>query len=303
MVLRLSSPFLKKYKFIFIDTVLLFFLTTRAILNYAKRTSFRFDENKKRRNIMKKAIPAILIALFIAACCIFISCNGDQGFINPDNKEPETDNTNYTEIINDLKDQIIELKQNQYISDVERNSEIARLEALIKSLTEESEKQTETSKESDTSDKQEDTSKDTSTSTEESMSETESDTAADTTVTEDIFTYILVDGGVSITGYTGSSDILTIPSSIDGKDVVSIADSAFESSDIKSVIIPDSVTKIGWFSFKGCKNLRTVTIPQSVTSIGYSAFGQSSSELLFLCSSESFAAKYAESYGIRYTPV
>lgn len=38
------------------------------------------------------------------------------------------------------------------------------------------------------------------------------------------------------------------------------------------VVIPDSVTSIGWFAFRYCSGLTSVTIPNSVTSIGYSAF-------------------------------
>ena len=36
--------------------------------------------------------------------------------------------------------------------------------------------------------------------------------------------------------------------------------------------IPDSVTSIGSWAFKGCKGLTSVTIGNGVTSIGYSAF-------------------------------
>jgi len=41
---------------------------------------------------------------------------------------------------------------------------------------------------------------------------------------------------------------------------------------IKKVIIPDSVTTIGFFAFGGCSSLKEVDIPNSVTSIGKSAF-------------------------------
>ena len=43
-----------------------------------------------------------------------------------------------------------------------------------------------------------------------------------------------------------------------------------------SVTIPNSVTSIGEFAFKGCSSLTSVTIPNSVTSIGYGAFNGSS---------------------------
>jgi len=43
-------------------------------------------------------------------------------------------------------------------------------------------------------------------------------------------------------------------------------------NDLKSIIIPDSVTKIDDCAFEGCKNLKNISIPGSVTSIGKSAF-------------------------------
>jgi len=42
--------------------------------------------------------------------------------------------------------------------------------------------------------------------------------------------------------------------------------------EIMDLVIPNSVTSIGWHTFDGCTGLTSVTIPNSVTSIGYSAF-------------------------------
>jgi len=60
----------------------------------------------------------------------------------------------------------------------------------------------------------------------------------------------------------------TIPNS-----VTSIGDYAFKGCEsLTSVTIPDSVTSIGDYAFKGCESLTSVTIPDSVTSIGTYAF-------------------------------
>ena len=47
-----------------------------------------------------------------------------------------------------------------------------------------------------------------------------------------------------------------------------------EYSNLTSVTIPNSVTRIEPEAFDGCSNLTSVTIPNSVTDIGYSAFGE-----------------------------
>lgn len=73
---------------------------------------------------------------------------------------------------------------------------------------------------------------------------------------DDVLTYgdyeyfIQEDNTLKITGYTGNQTTLNIPSTINGKKVTSIGDSAFED----------------------CENLENVTIPNSVTSIGSDAF-------------------------------
>ena len=45
-----------------------------------------------------------------------------------------------------------------------------------------------------------------------------------------------------------------------------------DNTEIKDLIIPNSVTNIGTWAFSGCSGLTSITIPQSVTSIGNGAF-------------------------------
>ena len=138
----------------------------------------------------------------------------------------------------------------------------------------------------------------------------------DTTPTNaSYFSYSEVEGGVSITGYNieGGLDVV-IPSEINGKKVVAIADYAFMIEDenpsismnntkkispsylynnnngkivaklasvaykglgITSVVIPSTVKSIGVSAFKD-NHLTEVTIPSSVTSIGNFAFRSNS---------------------------
>ncbi|MDR2138128.1 MAG: leucine-rich repeat domain-containing protein, partial [Tannerella sp.] len=103
--------------------------------------------------------------------------------------------------------------------------------------------------------------------------------------------------GIEITKYTGSKKKVLIPEIIADKPVKSIRYCAFENcTGLTSVMIPDSVTKIGEaafarcttlsnvnisgrvtsindFSFSSCKNLTDITIPSSVTGIGEQVFG------------------------------
>lgn len=66
---------------------------------------------------------------------------------------------------------------------------------------------------------------------------------------------------------------LRIPSQLDGRPVVEIADNVFsENTSIEEVIFPDTLKKIGDNCFDGCTNLRTFNVPASLTEIGTNAF-------------------------------
>jgi hypothetical protein len=87
------------------------------------------------------------------------------------------------------------------------------------------------------------------------------------------FTYTTNDGGIIITGYSGSAGAVAIPSSTNGLPVTGIAGSAFVRHALTSVTIPESVTTIGEDAFGSCTDLTNVAIlPGGLTSIGALAF-------------------------------
>ena len=149
------------------------------------------------------------------------------------------------------------------------------------------------------------------------------------------FSYEEVVGGISITGYNieGGTDVV-IPSQIDGKTVVAIADYAFttfgviptltaynndykvsllsynsnnnyvvkplagdryKGIGITSVIIPNTITSIGVSAFKGNK-LTNVEIPSSISRIGDSAFADNKLTNVTIPSSVTLIARFAFAY-------
>jgi len=111
------------------------------------------------------------------------------------------------------------------------------------------------------------------------------------------FTYSTNNGTVTITAYAGPGGAVTIPSTIAGLPVTAIADQVFFAlTNLTSVTLPSSLTRLGSYCFAyctnlasaalpagltdlqdsvfgGCSGLTTMTIPNSVTNIGMGAFG------------------------------
>ena len=117
--------------------------------------------------------------------------------------------------------------------------------------------------------------------------------------------------------YNGTEEKVIIPSG-----VKNLSSAFYRNTVIKSVILPDTTTKIGNAAFGGCTSLTSVEIPGGVTHIGDSAFykctaletltipasvshiGVNAFEgcplLILICSPGSYAAEYAEASGIVY---
>ena len=106
--------------------------------------------------------------------------------------------------------------------------------------------------------------------------------------------FVAENGQVTITGYTGTAKTLTVPSSINGNPVTSVAPDAFAGSTLTTLTLPDSIVTIGEraFSgsaltilrvpagvtaipeaaFSGCASLTSITLPDGITVIGKQAF-------------------------------
>lgn len=108
------------------------------------------------------------------------------------------------------------------------------------------------------------------------------------------FTYKVVDGTVTITGYNGGP-VVTIPAEIDGLPVTRIGDNAFERKGLTEVHfegenltyigynaftennltefhMPNSVTSTGSYIISGNKNIETLTVSSGLKSIGGNTF-------------------------------
>ncbi len=73
--------------------------------------------------------------------------------------------------------------------------------------------------------------------------------------------------------------MLVIPAERDGKKVVSVGKSAFaRANNLVLVHIPEGVTYIGVYAFRGCKNLKAIYLPASLQTLGFGALGISGEE-------------------------
>lgn len=75
-----------------------------------------------------------------------------------------------------------------------------------------------------------------------------------------------------VSSYFGNSKDIVIPDSFQNYKVTIVGRSLFNSADINSVTIPDSVTEIQDYSFAANKNLSKVTLSKNLKVIGNNAF-------------------------------
>lgn len=127
----------------------------------------------------------------------------------------------------------------------------------------------------------------------------QSDAVLNSSAPDSLYHYTLSDNGyATVTSYLGSEETVIIPSSLGGCPVIAIGEDAFRNGSAVSVVIPSGVRRVDWFAFEGCYRLSSVTLPDSVVAIAYGAFDLCAPTLTFTCSENSYAAGYAQSYGI-----
>ena len=217
---------------------------------------------------MKKRPIIIILSLFICIASTLSSCNYFSSIEEQTDISQNETAISTNERIKELEAQIIALLQSQQISESERKQEISVLKAELDSLKK---------KESENA---------TINSTDETASK--------------IFNYTLNGYKATITSINTDVENISIPSVIDGHAVTTIGSEALKSSKIKRIVLEDGIEALDWFAFKDCSSLSYIYIPKSVNSIGYGAFDGAPKSLTIECEKDSFAMKYAQSYGLKY---
>ena len=210
---------------------------------------------------MKKRKRTYFLALLLAML-LLTGCSAEQ---TAQDAPAETDDAAvYLERIGELEALLQKQREEKFISDAAYDAQIKALQSRLDAVT---------------------------------SGEDASDGAAGSENGEWVFHYRLEGGKAIVTDYTGSSNLVTVPATLDGYSVVAIGERAFEGKQVAAVVLPQGLEAVGWFAFYGCEGLIDVTIPASVTSIGYAAF-DGCTHVSIVCEADTFAARYAASYGI-----
>lgn len=114
------------------------------------------------------------------------------------------------------------------------------------------------------------------------------------------YTYRLEGKFAILTAYLGSERDVIVPAAVDGYLVIGLGDSVFADCDVRSVTLPQTLERMGWFTFYQCKNLEKVILPEGLSNIGYASFDGCSKALCLYVADGSYAEQYAISFGIPY---
>ena len=206
---------------------------------------------------MKRTVTYVTVLLLLLST--LVGCG--EKMPAEDVAPPQNNETVYLARIAELETALQKEKEDRFVSDATYEATIKELQSKLETL--------------------------------ESADREEQDTATG----ELVFRYKLENGKAVITGFSGSSNLVSIPALLDGHPVIAIGERAFEGHRITAVVLPEGLEVIGWFAFYGCEGLMDVNIPDSVTSIGYAVF-DGCPNVTLICHKDSYAAQYAASYGL-----
>ena len=228
--------------------------------------------------IFRKILPfalACLLSLFLCTGCSKTQPTPQVQTPNVQTQQP-TNNQSvaddvyreqlayYEQMVTELQNEILTLKQQQYVDAFAYEQTIAQLQAQLNALN----------------------------AAPVDKPEQPEQAAA--------FTYEVKNGTATLTSYIGNVTEVSVPAEIDGYAVTALGDSLFKNTDITSVTLPASVTAIGWFAFYGCGALQSVTLGEAVSTIGYAAFDGCPKSMTIHGTAGSYAEKYAMSYGLQF---
>lgn len=87
------------------------------------------------------------------------------------------------------------------------------------------------------------------------------------------FTYTIINGEATVTGFMGAPVYLEIPDTIEGSPVTEIRDNAFfRCKSLRQISLPEGITEIGHHTFYECSSLESIVLPATLTEIGMGAF-------------------------------
>ncbi len=86
-------------------------------------------------------------------------------------------------------------------------------------------------------------------------------------------TYTVIDGKVTVTGFSGEPEELVIPQYIENFPVTEIRDNAFcRCTTLRNITLPNTLKEIGHHAFFGCISLESITLPQQTEKLGMGCF-------------------------------
>lgn len=87
------------------------------------------------------------------------------------------------------------------------------------------------------------------------------------------FTYTIINGEATVTGFTGEPVYLEIPETVEDSPVTEIRDNAFfRCKTLRQISLPEGITEIGHHAFYECTSLESIVLPAALTEIGMGAF-------------------------------